>query len=100
MRKFSFILCLLLFTKTSFCQFNIDSLRINQIQTIGSHNSYHQRANKFVLRFLKGLAFILPKEYNPKDLDYAHEPLMMQLDSFNLRSFEIDVYADPKGGQF
>lgn len=77
-----------------------DSLKINQLQTVGSHNSYHKRANKFVLRFLKGLSGILPKEFNPKDLDYAHEPLAVQLDSFHLRSFEIDVYADPKGGQF
>lgn len=77
-----------------------DSLKINQIQTLGSHNSYHQRANKFVLRFLKGLSGILPKDNNPKDLDYAHEPLFIQLDSFKLRSFEIDIYADPKGGQF
>ncbi len=80
---------------------NIDDLlKINQIQTLGSHNSYHKRANKFVLRFLKGLSGILPKEFNPKELDYAHEPLDVQLDSFHLRSFEIDIYADPKGGQY
>jgi hypothetical protein len=79
---------------------SIDSLKINQVQTLGSHNSYHQRANKFVLNFLKGFNAIAPKEFKPKDLDYAHEPLQIQLDSFHLRSFEIDIYADPKGGQF
>ncbi len=79
---------------------SFDSLKINQIQTLGSHNSYHKRANKFVLNFLKGLDPIAPKSFKPKDLDYAHEPLFVQLDSFNLRSFEIDIYADPKGGQF
>lgn len=79
---------------------SIDSLKINQIQTLGSHNSYHQRANKFVLRFLKGLSGLLPKEFNPKELDYAHEPLPVQLDSFHLRSFELDIYADPNGGLF
>lgn len=99
MRKFLFIILLLL-VKNSFCQTTIDSLKINQLQTLGSHNSYHNRANKFVLNFLKGLSGILPKEYNPKDLDYAHEPLPVQLDSFNLRSFELDIYADPKGGQY
>ena len=77
-----------------------DSLKINQIQTLGSHNSYHKRANKFVLNFLKGLSKIMPKEFNPKDLDYAHEPLLEQLDSFHLRSFEIDIYADPTGGHY
>ena len=79
---------------------SFDSLKINQLQTLGSHNSYHQRANKFVLNFLKGFNAIAPKEFKPKDLDYAHEPLNIQLDSFHLRSFEIDIYADPKGGQF
>lgn len=99
MRIIFSILFLFGFTIT-FSQQSIDSLKINQIQTLGSHNSYHKRANKFVLNFLKGLAPIAPKEFNPKELDYAHEPLDIQLDSFNLRSFEIDIYADPKGGQF
>lgn len=79
---------------------NIDSLKINQLQIIGSHNSYHLRANKPVLNFLKGLSGILPKEYDPHELDYEHEPLQLQLDSFHLRSFEIDIYPDPHGGQF
>ncbi|MFN8237632.1 MAG: Ca2+-dependent phosphoinositide-specific phospholipase C, partial [Chitinophagales bacterium] len=79
---------------------NIDSLKINQLQVIGSHNSYHLRANKPVLNFLKGLSGILPKEYDPHELDYEHEPLQVQLDSFLLRSFEIDIYPDPEGGQF
>lgn len=82
------------------CFVGADQLRINQIQTLGSHNSYHQRANKFVLRFLKGLSGLFPKEYNPKQLDYAHEPLAVQLDSFHLRSIEIDIYADPDGGHY
>ncbi len=79
---------------------NIDSLKINQLQVIGSHNSYHLRANKPVLNFLKGLSGILPKEYDPHELDYEHEPLQVQLDSFHLRSFGIDIYPDPEGGQF
>lgn len=82
------------------CTTSIDSLKINQLKCLGSHNSYHQRANKFVLRFLKGLSGILPKSLDPKELDYAHEPLTIQLDSFQLRSVELDIYADPKGGQF
>lgn len=94
------IFIILLLTLNLSLKSQINSLKINQIQTIGSHNSYHLRANKFVLNFLKGLAPFIPKEYNPKDLDYAHEPLFTQLDSFHLRSFEIDLYADTSGGQF
>lgn len=80
--------------------FKTDSLKINQIQTIGSHNSYHLRGNKFVLNFLKGMRGLLPKSMDPRALDYAHEPLTMQLDSFHLRSVELDIYADPEGGHF
>jgi len=54
--------------------FKIDSLKINQIQTIGSHNSYHFRGNKFVLKFLKCMRGLLPKSMDPRALDYAHEP--------------------------
>lgn len=80
--------------------FDPEQLRLHQLQFLGSHNSYHLRANEPVLNFLKGLSFIFPKEYNPKDLDYEHEPLRAQLDSFHLRSFEIDIYADPEGGHY
>ncbi len=99
MQKVLFIL-LLFIGNGSFSQMNIDSLKINQIQTLGSHNSYHKRPNKFMLNFLKGLKSLFPKDANPCDLDYAHEPLVTQLDSFHLRSFEIDIYADPKGGHY
>lgn len=101
-RLYFFICTTLIYTSFGYCQtsVNIDSLRINQLQIIGSHNSYHLRANKPVLNFLKGLSGILPKEYDPHELDYEHEPLQLQLDSFHLRSFEIDIYPDPDGGQF
>ena len=55
------------YSKDDSCLYNINELKINQLQILGSHNSYHKRANKFVLRFLKGLSGILPKEINPKD---------------------------------
>lgn len=78
----------------------VNNLKINQLQSLGSHNSYHERGNKRVLNFLKRVSFIFPKEYNPKELDYAHEPIDVQLNTYHLRSFEIDIYADPQGGQF
>src|SRR4051812_12363534 len=78
----------------------INNLKINQLQILGSHNSYHKRGNKKVLNFLKAISFMAPKEFNPKDLDYEEEPLYRQLDTFHLRSFEIDIWADPQGGHF
>jgi hypothetical protein len=70
------------------------SVKLNQIQVIGTHNSYH--------------AGIAPSESklwqakNPdayKGLDYQHQPLTQQFDS-GVRQIELDVYADTKGGLY
>jgi hypothetical protein len=69
-------------------------IRLNQIQIIGSHNSYHS-----------GLApsesAVLQKR-NPKAaaaLEYRHPPLDVQL-SNGVRQVELDVFADSKGGMY
>ncbi len=59
-----------------------DQLRINQLQYIGSHNSYHQRP----------LAAKSVREW-----DYQHAPLDVQLDR-GVRSFELDMHY--KQGEF
>ena len=70
------------------------TLKINQIQVIGTHNSYH--------------AGIAPSEAKLwqakyadayKGLDYQHQPLPQQFDS-GVRQIELDVYADTKGGLY
>ena len=81
-------------------QTEINKLKINQLQTIGSHNSYHKRTDPAILDFLNNLSFILPANLQPSDLDYEHEPLDIQLNTYGMRSFEIDIYADPTGGRF
>lgn len=65
-------------------------LRMNQVQVIGSHNSYHLPP--------KGPQFTRLKEASPEaaSWDYAHAPLDVQLDR-GVRSFELDVYHDPAG---
>ena len=69
-------------------------LKLNQIQVIGTHNSYH--------------AGIAPNESKIwqakyadayKGLDYQHQPLPQQFDS-GVRQIELDVYADTKGGLY
>jgi hypothetical protein len=70
------------------------SLRINQIQVIGSHNSYHSGIAPSERKLIE--------QQNPKAmraLDYAHAPLGDQL-SDGVRQLEIDVYADTKGGRY
>jgi hypothetical protein len=71
-----------------------NEVHINQIQVIGSHNSYHSGFAPSEHAYLE--------KANPKalrGLDYAHAPLADQL-SAGVRQIEIDVFADSKGGRF
>ncbi len=81
-------------------QTEINKLRLNQIQTLGSHNSYHIRMDEKLFSFLTTINFLLPEDYKVDGLDYEHEPLEIQLNKYKLRNFEIDIYADPDGGRF
>lgn len=72
----------------------IAPLKLNQIQVIGTHNSYH--------------AGIAPSETKIwrtkyadayKGLEYQHPPLTQQFDS-GVRQIELDVYADTAGGRY
>ena len=80
----------------------IDDLKMNQIQIIASHNSYHMRTDAAVLRFLKNLyaLHLMPKDLNPKEIDYTHEHLKDQLEKYGVRGLELDVNYDPTGGRF
>ena len=70
------------------------SVRINQIQLIGSHNSYHAGLLPGIVRLLE---LRDPKEL--AGLDYVHAGLDTQL-SHGVRQIELDVFADSKGGRF
>jgi hypothetical protein len=74
-----------------------DSLRLNQLQVIGTHNSYRIRPPEALWKFIQKLP-ALPAG-DPRDLDYGHAPLPQQFDS-GIRSVELDIYADPQGGRF
>ena len=69
-------------------------IRLNQIQVIGTHNSYHAGLTPAVGNLLR--------QKNPKafdELDYSHPALTRQLDS-GVRQLELDIYADTQGGRF
>jgi hypothetical protein len=69
-------------------------LKLNEIQIIGSHNSYHSGISPNEMAYLR--------KVNPRaadSLDYRHPPLTVQLDA-GVRQLEIDVYGDSKGGLF
>src|ERR1700744_686234 len=69
-------------------------VRINQIQIIGSHNSYHAG-------LLPGMRAFLEKKRPATlhGLDYDHPPLDKQFDG-GVRQIEIDVFADSQGGRY
>ena len=69
-------------------------VRINQIQVIGSHNSYHAGFAPSERAFLE--------KFSPKTLsglDYSHAALPAQLTG-GVRQLEIDIFRDTKGGRF
>ena len=57
-----------------------DVLRLNHIQTKGTHNSYH----------------VQPETSIP-DWDYTHPPLTEQLEVWGVRQFELDVHLGEPG---
>jgi hypothetical protein len=57
------------------------ALRFDQIQTLGTHNSYH----------------VLEGSPAHPSHDYSHPPLPTQLDA-GIRHFELDLHRDPTGG--
>jgi len=71
-----------------------DGLHLNQIQVVGSHNSYHAGMGTHEMELLRAR--------NPKaadDLNYSHPPLDVQLDR-GICQIELDIYADAKGGRY
>lgn len=80
-----------------------DGIRLNQLQLLGSHNSYHVAPEGSILipLTLGGLAVpgLVQSLGNPLSLNYTHAPLPTQL-ARGVRTFELDVYADPDGGRF
>ena len=88
---------LLAFVLTAVVHLNAagEELRLNQIQTVGTHNSYRLAPPQEVLSLLS-----LIDHRSAKALDYSHRPLQEQFEELNIRQIELDLYADPKGGLF
>jgi hypothetical protein len=70
-------------------------VRLNQIQVIGTHNSYHLRGHPSLRSLITRTA---PAQVN--GLDYEHRPLPEQLSRLGIRQIELDCFADPEGGRF
>lgn len=70
-----------------------DDLRLNQVQVLGTHNSYHLAPSPGVMA---SIATLSPRQ--AEALDYSHRPLAEQFGRLQIRQIELDVFADPDGG--
>ena len=70
------------------------NLRLNDILTVGTHNSYHMRTPEPVMALIRSVA---PKAW--QGLDYDHGSLLDQLED-GARALELDLASDPEGGRF
>lgn len=70
-------------------------IRLNQIQVLGTHNSYKL-----------GLPSTLIEALNPmipgwsQNIEYGHRTLTEQFEELGIRQIELDIFADPDGGLF
>ena len=92
--KFFTVLLLILSTQITLSEDSEMGISINQIQFVGSHNSYKQAMpDSFVKQLMK---------VNPKlleSLDYEHIPLGDQLD-LGIRKLELDIFYRAEDKRF
>ena len=69
-------------------------VRLNQVQSVGTHNSYHRRLAPALFEILSSFDAKLAAS-----VDFEHRPIAEQLDA-GVRQLELDVFADPQGGRF
>ncbi len=69
-------------------------VRLNQIQVLGTHNSYHIEPTPEALELLQ--------EVDPEfdSLEYSHPRLKRQFRDQGIRQIELDIFADPQGGLY
>ncbi|KAH7109654.1 PLC-like phosphodiesterase [Dendryphion nanum] len=71
-----------------------NNIRLNHIQVIGTHNSYHVEPT---LRERPTFEKYMP---SARDYYYSHSTLTNQLTHQSVRSFELDLHSDEKGGLY
>lgn len=71
-----------------------EPLRLNEIQVLGSHNSY-----KLAMTAERFAALSAENPDTARSLEYTHEPLTAQLD-LGIRKLELGVFYDPDGALF
>ncbi len=85
----------LLFTGVFAAQAQSDTIKINRLQVIGSHNSYRRAIEPQLIKVLAAKDTLNQLKY----VEYDHIPITDQL-NMGLRNLEIDIYPDSKGGRY
>ncbi len=80
-----------------------DEVALNELQFVGSHNSYHVAPEAPIMHWLEWASSVVPEVASAlgdhRQLNYTHAPLTTQLGR-GIRTFELDIFADPTGGRF
>lgn len=71
-----------------------EQLQLNDIQIVGSHNSYKKAIDPGLMQLLHQEDSLLAVT-----LEYEHLPLKAQL-NLGMRNLELDIFHDPEGGRF
>ena len=70
-------------------------VRLNEVQVIGSHNSYHVQPTPELIDL-----YVL---FDPNAIfwEYTHRPLALQFEELGIRQIELDIVVDdPQGGRY
>jgi hypothetical protein len=70
-------------------------LRLNQVQALGTHNSYHLQDPPKLLDVIKAF-----DKTTGESIEYTHPALPIQFSREGVRQIELDVFADPQGGRY
>jgi hypothetical protein len=76
------------------CAVDHPKLRMNDLQAVGSHNSYKQAIPVPELALIAAY-----NEQSARSLDYSHLSLTTQLE-MGMRQIELDILYDPEGGRY
>lgn len=68
--------------------------RINQVQVVGTHNSYHIEPHASMMKIMQEAG------RRGTGIEYTHRPLATQFSELGIRQIELDVRADDEGGLF
>lgn len=78
-----------------------EAVRLNQIQMMGTHNSYRVRPAPELFAGLMSLrSAAAGLGLDTYELDYGTRPLAEQFGLLGARQIELDVFADPDGGLY